>query len=74
MNLDPVTNPDAQEALSTCYANDLIVVRRLRSGRWAVFNTVRELCGIVERLEDAEMVWRPTLPISGNILEDLGLT
>jgi len=39
---------DEQEALSQRYGNDIILVLPLRSGNVAVFNSARDLCGIVE--------------------------
>ncbi len=39
---------EEQEALSGRYGNDIILVLPLRSGNVAVFNSARELCGIVE--------------------------
>lgn len=50
-----VDNPDIQEALSHRYSNKAIVVLKLKSGRFAIFNNTRELCGIVWSLEQ----WPP---------------
>jgi len=39
---------DEQEALSRRYSNDMVSFLVLRSGNVAVFNSARELCGVVE--------------------------
>lgn len=65
---------DEQEALSRCYGNDIILILPLTSGRIAVFNNARKLCGIVERVEDAPAAWRaPAKPQRGVDLKELGL-
>lgn len=73
--LNPVTNPDAQEALSKCYGNDVIILVPLKSGRWAIGNNARQLCGIVEsspEIEQIRKLWYA--PATINILRELGLT
>lgn len=37
-NLDPVTNPDAQEALSRHYSNAVVMILPLTSGRLAIID------------------------------------
>jgi hypothetical protein len=69
-------SPDEQEAQSRKYGRDVIVLLPLRSGRVAVLNAARELCGYVsielnefwteEKLDWIELrsVWRaPALRI-----------
>lgn len=50
-DLSPLTNPDAQEALSRKYADGVVHLIRLRSGRVAVFDTYRQLRAIKEAHE-----------------------
>jgi hypothetical protein len=38
--------PDEKEALSRKYGRDVIILLPLRSGKFAVFNSARELCAI----------------------------
>jgi len=76
---------DDQEVLSRKYSDDLVLLLPLASGRIAVLNSARELCGYLDvTTAFADMlririgaVWRrptPTLPISKHIdLADLGL-
>lgn len=46
--LDPVVNPDAQEALSVKYANLCVILIPLSSGRFAIFDRSFELHDIVD--------------------------
>ena len=42
---------DEQEALSRVYSDDIIILLPLRSGRVAVFNSARTLCGMIHKPE-----------------------
>lgn len=62
----PVTDPDIQEALSLRYSDQVVILLRLRSGNFAVYNNMRELCGvapayhgITDREEQAFNEWPP---------------
>lgn len=50
----PAENPDVQEALSRAHSSGIVLILRLKSGRFAIFNNARELCGIVD---DSELAW-----------------
>lgn len=53
------TNPDIQESLSLRYSDRIVVVLQLRSGNYAIYNNLRELCGVVESLDRwPPVVWR----------------
>jgi hypothetical protein len=39
---------DEQEALSRRFGNEVIIILALRSTNWAIFNSARELCAIVQ--------------------------
>ena len=45
---------DEQEALSKKYGNGVIILLPLSSGNVAVFNSARELCGIVDRKQNSD--------------------
>ena len=42
---------DEQEALSKRYGNEIIILLPLSSGNVAVFNSARELCGIIKHID-----------------------
>lgn len=42
----PAVDPDIQEALSLRYSDQVVILLQLRSGRFAVYNNMRELCGV----------------------------
>lgn len=44
----PATDPDIQEALSLRYSDQVVILLRLRSGNFAVYNNMRELCGVFD--------------------------
>lgn len=59
----PAKDSDIQEALSRRYSDSVAVVLRLRSGRYAIYNNLRELCGIADSLEEwPPAVWRAPTP------------
>ena len=68
---------DEQEALSRRYGNEVISFLILRSGNVAVFNSARELCGIVPRgmaptdIIEVQLAWNP--PASPESFEPLNL-
>lgn len=75
-------DPDTQEALSRRYADTVVIMLPLRSGKLAVFNNARELCGFIEGGAD----WPPSCWVppkkrplaaeaktSSALLKDLGL-
>jgi hypothetical protein len=75
---------DEQEALSRKYGNDMIMLLPLKSGRIAVFNAERTLCGIVDDRDgigprEDYTVWEKAVvchfpPAPRNVtLKDLGL-
>lgn len=49
---------DEQEALSTRYAPDVVRLRRLKSGRFAVYNSGGELCGIIDSIHSYDYIER----------------
>lgn len=65
---------DEQEALSRRYANDVVIILKLASGRFAVFNNARELCSIVDlEVSWPPSDWRPPKEVKAVDLTDLGL-
>ncbi len=68
---------DEQEALSRRYGNEVVSFLILRSGNVAVFNSARELCGIVPRgmaaldIIEVQLAWEP--PASQESFEPLNL-
>lgn len=73
---------DEQEALSRAHSDDVIRILKLKSGKLAVFNNARELCGIVDLEEDVEdaddferilRVFFPPKKAPAVDLEELGL-
>lgn len=78
----PDRNPEVQEALSRKYSDDVIMLLPLKTGRIAVFNNARELCGIIpfafDLMEDVKSAWYPPKPTKVELplavdLKDLGL-
>lgn len=65
--------PDEQEALSKAHSNEVILVLPLKSGRLAVFNNARVLCGITTSWETVPVHWRPPATAVRPSLEELGL-
>jgi len=55
---NPAVNPDAQEALSLKYGNNILMLLPLRSGRVALFDAARDLQEIFD-------------PVAGIYIEDL---
>lgn len=72
-------SPDEQEALSRRYGDEVIMLLPLRSGRLAIFNNARELCGFValegEMMDALRFTWRaPKKAERKSVdLEELGL-
>jgi hypothetical protein len=63
------TNPDIQEALSRRYSDSVVVILRLKSGRYAIFDNLRALCGVVDSLEEQwpPECWRAPPPPSQQV-------
>lgn len=72
-------SPDEQEALSRRYGDEVIMLLPLRSGRLAVFNNARELCGFVaqedEFMDALRFTWRAPKKVERKTvdLKELGL-
>lgn len=74
-------SPDEQEALSRRFGDDIIILLPLRSGKIAVFNAARTLCGIRDQvwldtnMKTPDCWYAPAKPPKGAdfSLEDLGL-
>ena len=69
------TTPDGREALSLAHGAHPIGVLRLSSGRYAIYNDIRELQGIVDSLDPwPPACWTPRvrkpLPETRKITED----
>ena len=52
---------DEQEALSKKYGTEVVMLLPLKSGKIAIFNSARELCGIIdgERINTWNTTWHP---------------
>lgn len=68
-------SPDIREALSKRYSNDIVILLPLRSGRFAVFNSLRECFGTVEAEAEWRNVWRAPEEAKPKVLDlkELGL-
>lgn len=60
MTEDWYTTPDGREALSRAHGTQGVVVIRLSSGKFAIYNDIKQLQGIVESLEEwPPPCWKP---------------